>query len=226
MLCHGWKRLVLNGLGAILLSVSAFANFLFAADWTVRPVGGRQVTYKGKLWPPFPRPTGKEAKCIHQYHYGHYWPFPQNCEDRNNVRSALNTQVAQGWIEATTLYDYHFDKSTNQLNSAGLAHLEYILFRVPSMHRSAFVQMSKSGQIDQLRLANVQESANELLQGDAMPSLALRRARAYGTSAQEIDMISRNYLSGTPTPRLPISSTGSGGGSGDSGAGGGGGSGD
>lgn len=225
MVLHNGIRSLAWGLGAFLFSAAILGHSAFAADWSERPPGGRQILYKGKLWPPYPRPTGKEAKFLHQYHYAHYWPHPQNCEDRGNVRAALNSQVANGWIDATTLYEYHFDKTTNQLNSAGMAHLEYILYRVPSIHRSAFVQMSESPQVDQIRLANVQTSASTILQGDPLPSMALRRARAYGTSAQEIDMISRNYLSGTPTPRLPVSS-GSGGGGAAAGGDGGGGMGD
>jgi len=180
--------------------------------------GGRQTEYKGRFWPPFPRPVGKEAKWIHQYHYAHYWPYPQNCEDRVSVTNALNLQAANGWADATTLYHYHFDPETSQLNSSGMAHLEYILFRTPVHRRTVFVQMSPSVQIDQTRLASVQNVAGVLSQNAGIPEIALRRARAYGTSAEEIDVMSRRYIGSAPAPRLPVGGATSGGAAGSSGS--------
>lgn len=191
---------------ACLWSVAAITSFsvglAVADDLEPRPPGGRQIEYKGKLWPPFPRPVGKEARHVDQYHYTHYWPHPQNCEDRSSVRAVMNIQAANGWVEATTLFNYHFDPETHALNSSGVAHLEYILFRVPAQYRTAFVQRARTAQADQLRVASVQAAASDILQDGSLPPIALRRARAYGTSAEEVDMISRKFIAGTPTPRL------------------------
>jgi hypothetical protein len=98
--------------------------------------------------------------------------------------------------------------------------LEYILFRVPGQYRSAFVQMSNSPQNDQQRVANVQAAASTLLNDGNLPPITLRRARAYGTPAAEIDMISRQYISSTPVPRLATSGSASGASAGSSGGGG------
>lgn len=212
MIIGNWRKRVAAGLLGTAAVVSLIGNVAFAADWSERPPGGRQIEFKGKLWPPFPRPTGKEAKCLHQYHYAHYWPYPHSCEDISSVRAALNVQASNGWVEATTLFNHHFNADTNQLNSAGIAHLEYVLFRVPGQYRSAFVQMTNSPQSDQMRVANVQAAASSLLNDSNLPPIALRRARSYGTSAAEVDMISRQYMSSTPVPRLGTTSATGGGG--------------
>lgn len=220
MLTRGWSR----GTWSCVLGAAALVgwagSFAFAADYCVeRPPGDRQVEHCGKLWPPFSRPVGKPARCVDQYHYTKYWPYPQTCEDRNSVKNAWNAQATNGWVEGTTLFNYHFTRETNQLNSAGVAHLEYILFRVPNQHRAAFIQMSNSAQGDQARVASVQAAASQLLQDGSLPPIALRRARAYGANAEEVDMISRKFLSATPTPRLSGNS-GSASGAGASGLGG------
>ena len=221
MFFEKWSVRAKSCLLGITTLVGLVGSSAVAGDWnTPRPPGGRQIQGRGLLWPPVPRPVGKEARLIDQYHYSHYWPHPHTCEDRNSILAVMNMQASNGWIEGTTLFNYHFDPKTNELNSAGVAHLEYILFRVPSQHRAAFIQISNSAQIDQQRVAHVQSTAGSLLQDGSLPPIALRRARAYGTNAQEVDMISRKYIAGTPTPRLN-GNAGSSSGAGATGAGGG-----
>ncbi len=203
-----WRKLLACGLLGTAAVVSLLGNLGFAGDHGERPVGASQKEFKGKLWPPFPRPVGKEAGFWQQYHYAHYWPYPHSCEDQSSVRAALNLQVSNGWVEGTTLFNYHFHPETHQLNSAGLSHLEYILFRVPGQYRTAFVQMSGSAQSDQRRVANVQSAASSLLNDGNLPPIALRRGKAYGAPAGEVDMISRKYISSTPNPRLPAAGAG------------------
>jgi hypothetical protein len=202
MVTGNWLSRTKSCLLGVATIVSLAGNLALAGDDIERPPGDRQIQHRGKLWPPFPRPVGKPARLVDQYHYTHYWPYPHTCEDKSSVRAALDLQASNGWIEGTTLFNYHFDKETNQLNSAGIAHLEYILFRVPGQHRAAFIQMSSSAQSDQVRVSSVQAAAGELLQDGNLPPIALRRARAYGANAQEIDMISRKFIGSTPTPRL------------------------
>jgi len=222
-LSHFWQKVSAGIAGTVVVCALASGE-CSAKDYGDTSPGSRQIEYKGKFWPPFPRPAGKEAKGIHQYHYAHYWPHPQNCEDRSSVHNAMNLQVANGWVDATTLYHYHFDSETGQLNSAGQAQLEYILFRAPAQRRSIYIQISPSAQMDQIRLASVQNSSGAMLQSGSLPPISMRRARAYGTSAEEVDVMSRKYISGAPTPRLPVGGATSGGGAGAGGAGGGGGS--
>ena len=46
------------------------------AEKAALPVGTRQKCWKGKLWPPYPRPTGPKQQFTHLYHAAHYWPYP------------------------------------------------------------------------------------------------------------------------------------------------------
>src|SRR6478672_2887019 len=85
---------------AVILSLSA--GLVRADDLADPTPGDRQVEYKGLMWPPYPRPRTKPARHIDQYHYTHYWPYPQNCEDRASVRAVINIQAANGWVENTT----------------------------------------------------------------------------------------------------------------------------
>ena len=201
-LTRNWSSRTKSCLFGFTAFVGLAGGFAYGLDHAEGPPGDRQVERCGKLWPPFPRPVGKKARCVDQFHYTHYWPYPHTGEDQNSVRNAWNLQASNGWVEGTTLFSYHFNKENNQLNSAGVAHLEYILFRVPTQYRTAFIQMTNSAQADQARVANVQASAASMLQDASLPPIALRRARSYGANAEEVDMISRKFLLGTPTPRL------------------------
>ncbi len=60
------------------------------------PVGERQVYKYGKLWPPFPRPTGPKQLAIHKYHAQKYWPMPYVCSDREALYSVCNSQATTG----------------------------------------------------------------------------------------------------------------------------------
>lgn len=183
-----------------------------AGDGASDPTPGlRQKEHKNKLWPPFPRPTTPKAKWHDQFHYAHYWPYPQACEDRNSVRNALDQQVRNGWIAETTLYDQHFDPVTHQLNNSGKHHLRWILVSVPMQHRTAFIQMTSHPQFDQARLASVQDSAGEVVRDGQLPPILMRQTLNHGTSAQELDSLRRKYIASQPIPRLPVSSISGGG---------------
>lgn len=174
------------------------------------PPGTRQFKSGGKLWPPYPRPTGKHPTWKQHYHYAHYWPLPQVCDDRSSVRAAMDQQVYNGWLTETTLYGQHFDPTTDQLNSAGKIQLRWILLHTPAAFRSVYVQMGETAQQDQLRLASVQEIAGAIVRDGTLPPIALRNVSAYGTNAQEVDMLRRKYVATQPTPRLPVLGGGAG----------------
>ena len=167
-----------------------------------RTPGVRQRWWKGKPFPPQPRPTGPEASFSDQYHYTHYWPYPLNCQDRAAVHDTVDLQVANGWVTETTLHDYHFDPETNVLNESGMRHLRWIMMSAPDKHRTAFVATTGSFPTNQARLLSVQAAATELGGGEAVPPILLRNAVPYGTSAQQVDLIQRQWMSSTPQPRI------------------------
>lgn len=169
--------------------------------------GVSQKERRGLLWPPFARPTGKEASLARQYHYNKYWPYPHTCEDRNSVRSAMAQQRQEGWISETTLYDLHFDPSTQQLTSSGISHLKWILYETPHQFRTVHVAGVASAEINQVRVTQVQQAASELLGNgpEGIPPVVVRKfARPSLTPAQDIDLLRRSWVSGMPSPRLAV----------------------
>lgn len=172
--------------------------------WQLRasdPPGARQRYKFGKLWPPFNRPTGPEQTCVHKYYHAHYWPFPYNCQDRAAVVEAVSAQAANGWAVATTLHDFHFDPTTQQLNEAGKLQLQWILTSVPPEFRTAFVAATFDQAVNQVRLASVQQVACDWV-GSDVPPILIRNDLPTGRPAVEIDLIRRAQLRIMPRPQL------------------------
>ncbi len=175
----------------------------------MRPPGTRQECHYGKLWPPYSRPVDEHLEFSHAFHHNHYWPHPYNCQDRHYTRAILDRQAGNGWVDATTLYDYHFDEETNKLTTAGQLHLRYILTETPSRYRQAFVQTGAAPEASQTRMASVRSTAAAIV-GDAnVPPILQRMTTAYGRPALEIVTIRRLDLATQPAPRIPIPSSSS-----------------
>jgi hypothetical protein len=215
MLRWKWNGLILAvAVGGSLLP-EWWSDGTAAADWrwwhrqpaVVDPTPGvRQKEYKGQLWPPQPRPVTPKARLIDQYHYAHYWPYPLTCQDRGSIYAMLAAQAANGWVAETTLYDQHFDAETNTLNEAGRMQLRWILLHAPPEYRAAFVAATDDPQASQVRLASVQGVATEMTGPDNLPRIELRTTQQLGTSAQDMDLIRRKWISTIPTPRIPYKS--------------------
>lgn len=177
------------------------------------PVGQRQHYRFGKVWPAATRPIGDAAPVVHRFHHNLYWPHPYTVLDRQAVEQVVQQQIVNGWEQATTLYDYHFDTETQSLNSAGRDHLYWIMSTVPFEFRTAYVQASRvDPSLSSVRLANVQsEAARFVGQDQALPVL-LRVTTPVGTPAADVDAIfqyRRDNLS--PTPVLQSAGGGGGG---------------
>lgn len=176
------------------------------------PIGQRQQFKFGKVWPAVPRPIGEPAPCIHKLHHNLYWPHPYVDLDRQSVQQFTDIQIHKGWVEATTLYDYHFDVETQTLNSAGRDHLYYIMSGVPMAYRTAYVQASRVDPvISEQRLAAVQSEAARFVGGDQLPPVLLRVANPMGTPAVDVDAIFQ-YRRDNPNPTPVLQSSGGGGG--------------
>lgn len=154
------------------------------------PVGSRQVYKHGKQWPPYPRPTGPANLPSHIYHAEHYWPYPYNCQDADYVRTISSSQVSNGWVTMTTLYDYHFDE-TQQLNESGRMQLRWILENAPTRHRYAFVQAGADNATSEIRAAAVKTEAIRQVGPDQVPPVLVRVTSPLGRPAEEIDDIRR-----------------------------------
>ncbi len=166
------------------------------------PVGARQEYRYGKLWPPFPRPTGERQTCIQRYHTAKYWPYPYNCRDQQSMGEYVQTTVDNGWIQEATLYAYHFNEDTPELNHAGLMHLRWMLENAPEQHRVCWVQTGSNRQISDARLNAVQLTAAEMVGQENVPPVMLRVDSPTGRPAQHIDTQYRAFLKSMPEPRI------------------------
>lgn len=165
------------------------------------PIGARQVYKHGKLWPPFPRPTGPANLPSHLYHAEHYWPYPYNCQDREYVRAISASQISNGWVTMTTLYDYHFD-DTQQLNESGRLQLRWILENAPTRHRHAFVQAGVNQATSDARVAAVKQEAVQLVGADQVPPVLVRVTSPLGRPAEEVDAMRRKERETIEKPRI------------------------
>lgn len=178
------------------------------------PVGTRQKEHKGKLWPPFARPTGEDMEFSHKYHHAHYWPYPYNCEDRDFVRALSAQQVANGWVSHTTLYEYHFNAENHELNNSGIIKLRWILEHAPLERRTVSVQAGESGVVSEERMANVRTEVARVLGDTNEVAVALRVTEPLGRPAMEVDVIRRGEIESMPNPRITYTSLPSGAGGG------------
>ncbi len=181
------------------------------------PVGSSQKCKHGKLWPPYPRPR-ENGEWSTQYHATMYWPHPYNCWDRSYVKQISAIQIANGWSQATTLYAYHFDPETHQLNHSGLLQLQWILEQCPAQYRTVYVQSGSAGVSDS-RLASVETQAVQIAGVGSVP-IQVRPVQLAGRPATEVDMIRRSELQTMPRPRVMVDTVGTGSGDGGAGSGG------
>ena len=219
-----WKRLLALGLLGIPAAASAEplipwpwleSNRYYTwkqerddarADWYARraldPVGSRQRYIKGKMWPPYPRPEGLSMLPSHRFHTAHYWPFPYVCQDRQSVREFIASQEDAGWVNQTTLYEFHFDPDTQLLNRSGVLHLQWILRSAPTHRRVLYVQTADTAKASELRLTSVRGIAEEMVGSQNVPPLIPRVTAPIGRSADEVNAILKGDIASQPVPRI------------------------
>lgn len=174
------------------------------------PVGSRQKYYKGKVWPPRPRPCGPHQPFAHKYHTATYWPWPYVCQDRALVRSTSLTQIENGWITATTLYDFHFDPETAELNTSGRKQLQWILTHVPEDYLRLYIAADFRAEINKARTNNLQQELANMAIGQPMP-IAMRVAQPLTRSAIVVEQIDRVGFEAIPAPTIQYTGIGGGG---------------
>ena len=202
-----WRTVMLAGLASVSLTIAGCAGgpYPFTQEWYAErasdPPGTRQIDSHGKLWPPQPRPVGRKQTKLHGYHYAHYWPYPQICEDEAYVRNIIDLQAGSGWVTATTLHDYHFNPETQQLTDGGRTHLLWISQSVPVQYRTVYVSQGISRETSQLRVEASEEFYREMNIPD--PPAILAKAEIFGgRPAVEVDRIRQLEIQSIPKPRL------------------------
>lgn len=174
------------------------------------PVGTRQKVHRGKVYPPYPRPTGEKQQWSHKFHAAHYWPLPYVCADRDLVANIWNDQIANGWTEATTLFEYHFDNETNELNQPGQLQLRFIMEHAPDTRRIAFVQSTHDSAADDTRLSSVRTAAQRYAGAGTPPTVLVRYTSPVGRPASELEKLRKNEIDSTPQPRISPAVSGGG----------------
>jgi hypothetical protein len=176
------------------------------------PIGSRQRCHHGKVWPPQPRPAGKPLPWIHRFYAIHYWPWPYTDMDIADVNYVSELQTGNGWVTCTTFFDYHFDPVTQELNSSGLAHLQWIMVNVPVQYRQAYVASSGVASTNDVRISSIQQSVAAMAGNSQALSVAVRVATPTDRPAQEVDAIFKQRLENMDTPVIPFTQATTGGG--------------
>ncbi|WP_437188485.1 hypothetical protein SH668x_001932 [Planctomicrobium sp. SH668] len=174
----------------------------YYAERASDPPGARQLYRHGKLWPPVPRPVGPNQLFVHRYHTAHYWPHPYICDDREAVNAIAYTQVQNGWLKETTLYSYHFDPVSNELNSSGVNHLRWIMMNVPVEYRSIAVANDYRAEVTAARASNVERELVQLMGANSGIQVATRYAEPVGRPAKEVQAIFEAATANAPPPIL------------------------
>ncbi|MCA8987377.1 MAG: hypothetical protein KDA78_07040 [Planctomycetaceae bacterium] len=175
------------------------------------PVGSRQVYRYGKMWPNRPRPTEPQQTVMQQLHAAHFWPTPYNHIDRSYIECLEEAQIAEGWKNATTLYEYHFSPDTHQLTKSGREHLLWIMQNAVTHRRMAYVQASAEPYINDLRLASVNQFVHEVGGQDCTMAVMLHVTSPISRPAVEVESYQRVWLENMESPHIPYSLEGSGG---------------
>ncbi len=137
------------------------------------------------------------------------WPNPFSACSRTAVRTPFAMMVANGWRRQNMLGEFHFEPGTGQLTEAGRLKVRWILTAGPEQHRLIYVHTANNNAETVARLTAVQQLAAQISPANMPPVMATSIADE-GASANQVDAIERKYISGQPSPRLPVPSSGAG----------------
>lgn len=165
------------------------------------PVGARQKHKRGKVWPPFPRPTGPKQQATHVFHAAHYWPYPYVCQDRQWLNQVWELQAAAGWAKETTLYGYHFDPATFEITVPGRKHLNWILYGAPPQYRNVYLHRSDDEIANQQRMASLMRAITELSPNGDVP-VNWRVGESPSRPASQIQAMQAAEAASQPAPVL------------------------
>ncbi|MEC8554815.1 MAG: hypothetical protein VXZ82_07405 [Planctomycetota bacterium] len=144
------------------------------------------------------------------YYRNHHWPAPFRAMDTSSILAHFETQRNNGWKLYNTLGTAMFDHDTGDLNSSGLAHVEWITTQAPADRRVVFVMKGEDAEDTANRIEATQVAISRLIPTGDLPPIYLTDREAHGSSGAYQTAISRAILTSTPSPRLPTDPTGGG----------------
>jgi hypothetical protein len=129
------------------------------------------------------------------------------------VEATSLAQIENGWCTATTLYDFHFDGETGELNTSGRRQLHWILTHVPQDFQQVHIASSFEPQKSQARTLSVQNELSLLVSDRSVP-VSLRAAAPLTRSAGIVEAIDRAAIQSAPPPTITYQGIAGGGGGG------------
>ncbi len=139
------------------------------------------------------------------------WPKPFQCHDRQCYFATFYPMYQRGYEIQSTLTDAHFEKDSNELNSAGKQKIAGIMQNLPVQRRQIFVFEQGDDERTHARVAAVKVAVNEWF-GHMNPPTVLTTARpAHFQSGLEIQQFNQNFLGALPQPGIAIGGGGGGG---------------
>jgi hypothetical protein len=97
-----------------------------------------------------------------EYHRNNDWPMPYRMLAEHSVRDPIDLQAANAAQHLATLWDYHFDAGTAQLNSMGQKRLQNIVSQAGTPNQMVYVQRTPSSTETELRMEQVRKELNQL----------------------------------------------------------------
>jgi hypothetical protein len=137
------------------------------------------------------------------YHANAMWPWPYVCPDRIAVREPFCIMVNNGWRRQNLIGAHHFNPETNQLNPAGQLRVQWTMTQAPADRRSIFVERSLDQNVNNQRIAAVQEYAAQVALDGRAPQVAQTHLVSEGRPASVVDFTNTKFQQSMPLPVLP-----------------------
>ena len=137
------------------------------------------------------------------YHANTMWPWPYVCPDRVAVREPFCLMISNGWRRQNLIGSHHFIPETNQLNPAGQLRIQQIMTQAPPDHRNIFVERTLDQNINNQRIAAVQEYATQVGIDGRTPQVGQTHLVSEGRPASVVDFTNTKFQQSMPVPVLP-----------------------
>jgi hypothetical protein len=135
------------------------------------------------------------------------WPEPFNHWDRHAALAPWIVQINRGWELQNTVGDFHFNRETNQLTTAGEHKVHWIIYEAPIHRRTVFVQRGATADETATRIDAVQRTVARLMPEGPLPEVMATIMSPPGAPADAIDQVYRGRAAAAPAPVLPSSSS-------------------
>jgi len=146
------------------------------------------------------------------FHRMNCWPKPFEASSQSVVRNNLTAYVNRGWQLNNTLSNHMFDTATQQLTTAGMIKLRWIMTQAPLNRQMVFVLQGRTKEDTSVRLKSVKRAVAQLREQKS-DAVHLTHRQPWGGSGEYFQSVDSSYKSSIPRPRLPKRTGTTGGGS-------------